>query len=66
MRRKLITLCVTALLILTFPFTVKAIPGLCQGAGRSACALTDTKLVSGCAEFSEVMPKNMLQPFIGI
>ncbi len=32
----------------------------------SACALTDTNLMSGCAEFSDVMPKNKIQPIIGI
>ena len=31
----------------------------------SACALTDTNLMSGCAEFSDLMPKNKLQPIIG-
>ncbi|MBQ8294248.1 MAG: DNA polymerase III subunit alpha [Alphaproteobacteria bacterium] len=46
--------------------TVKNIPSLCAAAGMSACALTDTNLMSGCAEFSDVMPKNKLQPIIGI
>lgn len=46
--------------------TVKAIPALCQAAGMFACALTDTNLMSGCAEFSDVMPKNKIQPIIGI
>ena len=32
----------------------------------TACALTDTNLMSGAAEFSDVMPKNKLQPIIGI
>ncbi|MBR5625679.1 MAG: DNA polymerase III subunit alpha [Alphaproteobacteria bacterium] len=46
--------------------TIKDIPKLCQGAGMFACALTDTNLMSGCAEFSDVMPKNKLQPIIGV
>lgn len=46
--------------------TIKAIPKLCAAAGMSACALTDTNLMSGCAEFSDVMPSNKLQPIIGI
>ncbi len=46
--------------------TIKAIPKLCQAAGMGACALTDTNLMSGCAEFSDVMPSNKLQPIIGI
>ena len=46
--------------------TIKQIPALCQAAGMSACALTDTNLMSGCAEFSDVMPKNKIQPIIGI
>lgn len=45
---------------------VKDIPALCIAAGMSACALTDTNLMSGCAEFSDVMPKNKVQPIIGI
>lgn len=45
---------------------VKDIPELCKAAGMSACALTDTNLMSGCAEFSDVMPKNKVQPIIGI
>ncbi len=46
--------------------TVKNIPQLCADMGMSACALTDTNLMSGCAEFSDVMPKAKLQPIIGI
>ena len=46
--------------------TIKKIPALCLGAGMGACALTDTNLMSGCAEFSDVMPKNKVQPIIGI
>ena len=46
--------------------TIKKIPALCLGAGMFACALTDTNLMSGCAEFSDVMPKNKVQPIIGI
>ena len=45
---------------------VKDIPDLCKNLGMTACALTDTNLMSGCAEFSDVMPKNKLQPIIGI
>ncbi len=46
--------------------TIKSIPKLCAAAEMTACALTDTNLMSGCAEFSDVMPKNKLQPIIGI
>ncbi len=46
--------------------TVKNIPNLCLAANMPACALTDTNLMSGCAEFSDVMPKNKLQPIIGL
>lgn len=45
---------------------IKDIPVLCQAAGMPACALTDTNLMSGCAEFSDAMPKNKVQPIIGI
>lgn len=45
---------------------VKDIPNLCNNLGMTACALTDTNLMSGCAEFSDVMPKNKVQPIIGI
>ena len=46
--------------------TIKKIPELCLAANMPACALTDTNLMSGGAEFSDVMPKNKLQPIIGI
>ena len=46
--------------------TIKGIPKLCAATEMTACALTDTNLMSGCAEFSDVMPKNKLQPIIGI
>ena len=46
--------------------TIKQIPKLCAAAEMSACALTDTNLMSGCAEFSDVMPSNKLQPIIGV
>ena len=46
--------------------TIKQIPKLCQALGMFGCALTDTNLMSGCAEFSDVMPSNKLQPIIGI
>ena len=46
--------------------TIKQIPKLCAAAGMFACALTDTNLMSGCAEFSDVMPSNKLQPVIGV
>ena len=46
--------------------TVKNIPNLCLAANMPACALTDTNLMSGSAEFSDVMPKNKLQPIIGL
>jgi len=42
------------------------IPSLCKKYGMSACALTDTNMMSGCAEFSDVMPSNKLQPIIGV
>ena len=45
---------------------VKSIPKLCAAADMFACALTDTNLMSGCAEFSDVMPSNKLQPIIGV
>lgn len=46
--------------------TIKAIPGLCANNEMTACALTDTNLMSGCAEFSDVMPGKKLQPIIGL
>ncbi len=45
---------------------VTDIPELCRATGMTACALTDTNLMSGCAEFSDVMPKNKVQPIIGV
>ncbi len=45
---------------------IKEIPKLCQKFGMFACAITDTNLMSGTAEFSDVMPKNKLLPIIGI
>ena len=42
------------------------IPELCIADGMTACALTDTNMMSGCAELSDVMPANKLQPIIGI
>lgn len=39
---------------------------LCQKNNMTACALTDTNMMSGCAEFSDVMPSNKLQPIIGV
>ena len=42
------------------------IPELCQANNMTACALTDTNMMSGCAELSDVMPANKLQPIIGI
>jgi len=46
--------------------TIKAIPELCKAAGMTACALTDTNMMSGAAELSDLMPKNKLQPIIGV
>lgn len=45
---------------------LKGIPELCLDNGMTACALTDTNMMSGCAEFSDVMPSNKLQPIIGV
>ncbi len=45
---------------------IKDIPALCIANGMSACALTDTNLMSGAAEFSDLMPGKKLQPIIGI
>jgi len=45
---------------------LKGIPELCQDNNMFACALTDTNMMSGCAELSDVMPANKLQPIIGI
>ena len=44
---------------------IKQIPELCIENNMGACALTDTNMMSGCAEFSDVMPKNKVQPIIG-
>ena len=44
----------------------KTIPSLCIADGMTACALTDTNLMSGCAEFSDAMPAKHLQPIIGV
>ncbi|MBQ3785392.1 MAG: DNA polymerase III subunit alpha [Alphaproteobacteria bacterium] len=45
---------------------LKGIPEFCRDNNMSACALTDTNMMSGCAEFSDVMPSNKLQPIIGV
>ena len=45
---------------------LKGIPEYCQDNNMVACALTDTNMMSGCAEFSDVMPSNKVQPIIGI
>ena len=45
---------------------LKGIPELCHDNNMFACALTDTNMMSGCAEFSDVMPSNKLQPIIGV
>ncbi len=45
---------------------VKKIPKLCAEHGMFACALTDTNMMSGCAEFSDVMPSAKIQPIIGV
>ena len=42
------------------------IPELCIANNMPACALTDTNMMSGCAELSDVMPANKLQPIVGI
>ena len=44
----------------------KTIPAMCIADGMTACALTDTNLMSGCAEFSDAMPSKHLQPIIGV
>ena len=44
---------------------IKQIPELCIANNMTACAITDTNMMSGCAEFSDVMPKNHIQPIIG-
>ena len=45
---------------------LKGIPELCIDNNMAACALTDTNMMSGCAEFSDVMPSNKIQPIIGV
>ena len=45
---------------------LKGIPELCNDNNMFACALTDTNMMSGCAEFSDVMPSNKKQPIIGV
>ncbi|HOY47413.1 MAG TPA: DNA polymerase III subunit alpha [Alphaproteobacteria bacterium] len=45
---------------------INEIPALCIKNGMTACALTDTNLMSGTAEFSDVMPKNKIQPIVGM
>ena len=45
---------------------LKGIPEYCLDNNMFACALTDTNMMSGCAEFSDVMPSNKLQPIIGV
>ena len=45
---------------------LKGIPELCHDNNMFACALTDTNMMSGCAEFSDVMPSSKLQPIIGV
>ena len=45
---------------------LKGIPELCADNNMFACALTDTNMMSGCAEFSDVMPSNKKQPIIGV
>ncbi len=44
----------------------KGIPELCQDNNMFACALTDTNMMSACAEFSDVMPSSKIQPIIGV
>ena len=44
----------------------KGIPELCRDNNMFACALTDTNMMSACAEFSDVMPSNKIQPIIGV
>ncbi len=44
---------------------VKNIPGLCKKYSMPAVALTDTNLMSGTAEFSDVCPLEGIQPIIG-
>ena len=44
----------------------KTIPAMCIADGMTACALTDTNLMSGCAEFSDALPAKHIQPIIGV
>ncbi|MDR2413052.1 MAG: DNA polymerase III subunit alpha [Rickettsiales bacterium] len=44
---------------------INEIPKLCAEFGMPACALTDTNLMSGAAEFSDLMPQSGIQPIIG-
>ncbi len=44
----------------------KTIPAMCISDGMTACALTDTNLMSGCAEFSDALPAKHIQPIIGV
>lgn len=44
----------------------KTIPSMCVAYGMTACALTDTNLMSACAEISDVLPSKHLQPIIGV
>lgn len=44
---------------------IKALPGMCEGAGMPALAITDTDNMFGALEFSEVMAKAGVQPIIG-
>lgn len=46
--------------------SVREIPELCAEFNMSACALTDTNLMSGAAEFSDAMPRGKVQPIIGL
>jgi DNA polymerase-3 subunit alpha len=39
---------------------------LCKQHGMPACAVTDTNLMSGAAEMSDVLPESGIQPIIGI
>ena len=44
----------------------KTIPSMCLADGMSACAITDTNLMSACAEFSDALPAKHIQPIIGV
>ncbi len=45
---------------------IKNIADLCSANNMTACAITDTNMMSGAAEFSDVMPGAKLQPIIGV